>query len=86
MADKSNTQKPAAPAENPDAAALAAENEELKKRLAKAEAKAAAGGDGALPEAYQQLYALKIKAGLEPAQALEVTRNQMKHDAKLAKA
>lgn len=86
MAEKSNNTKAAAPAVNPDAEALAKENEALKKKLAKAEAKAAAGGDGGLPEAYQQLYALKVEAGLEPAQALEVTRSQMKHDAQLAKA
>lgn len=75
-----------APVENPDAAALAKENEELKAKLAKAEAKSAKAGTGELSGPYLELYQAKVDAGLKPALALEATRAQMAHDKTLAAA
>lgn len=82
MAEKPTQTKAAEkPAGNPDAAALAAENAELKKQLAQAEARA---GDGGFSAEDQQLVELKVAAGLPRDQAIEVVKAQKAHDARLA--
>ena len=74
----------------PDSAALAAENERLKKQLAEAEAGKAEAEERLAADTFspddRKLVDAKIAAGLTPSQAEEVVKAQKKHDANLAAA
>ncbi len=79
--DDENKKAAGAPVENPDAAALAAENEKLKAELAATKAKVA---DGTFTAEDSQLVELKVAAGLPREQAIEVVKQQKAHDRALA--
>lgn len=85
MAESKQPKAAAKPAENPNAAAQAAEIEELKRKLAAAEAKLETrAATSSLSEDDEALINAKVEAGLPRAQAIEVLRLQKRRDAEVA--